>query len=262
MTGSGAAPTADPSEIVPVLFEENVLFADLVRDADPDLPVPTCPEWTMRKLGAHVGRGDRWAAAIVATRATEPVDTRTVADGKAPLPADEFGAWMRGGVTALAEAVENVGPDTPVWTFTGPKPAAWWLRRRLHEQTVHRADAAIAVGASFDISPALAADGLSEWLDLLAARPGAGGDMLPGGATMHLHSHDADGLGASGEWVVRPQGDSITWDHGHEKSTVAVRGSAADLMLAVLRRIDADNPRLEVVGDRSVLTSFLSATPF
>ncbi|MBN9110671.1 MAG: maleylpyruvate isomerase family mycothiol-dependent enzyme [Pseudonocardia sp.] len=251
-----------PAEIVPVLFEENVLFADLVRDSDPDLPVPTCPEWTMRKLGAHVGRGDRWAAAIVATRATEAVDPRTVADGKAPLPADEFGAWMRGGVAALAEAVENVGADTPVWTFTGPKPAAWWLRRRLHEQTVHRADAAIAVGASFDIAPVLAADGLSEWLDLLTERPGRGGPMLSDGATMHLHSHDADGLGSAGEWVVRPDGDSISWGHGHEKSTVAVRGSAADLLLTILRRLDAEDPRVEVLGDKSVLTSFLGVTPF
>lgn len=261
MTGTDALGTA-PAEIVPVLFEENVLFADLVRDGDPELPVPTCPGWTLRTLGTHVGRGDRWAAAIVATRADEPLDPRTVADGRAPTSVDEFGAWMRGGVAALAEAVENVGPDTPVWTFTGPKPAAWWLRRRLHEQTVHRADAALATGGGFDIAPALAADGLSEWLDLLVARAGTGGAVLGAGETIHLHSHDEDRLGPAGEWVIRADGDAITWEHGHEKSTVAVRGAVADVFLAMLRRVDADDARLDVVGDRAVLTSFLAATPF
>ncbi|AEA26564.1 maleylpyruvate isomerase family mycothiol-dependent enzyme [Pseudonocardia benzenivorans] len=261
MTGIDALGVT-PAEIVPVLFAENVLFADLVRDADPELPVPTCPGWTMRTLGTHVARGDRWAAAIVATRATEPVDPRTVADGRAPKPVDEFGAWMRGGVAALAEAVDSVGPDTPVWTFTGPKPAAWWLRRRLHEQTVHRADAALATGGSFDIDPAIAADGLSEWLDLLVARTQREEPVLGEGRTIHLHSHDADGLGSAGEWVIRPHGTAISWEHGHEKATVAVRGSVADLFIAMLGRIDPSDPRLEVLGERTVFESFLAATPF
>jgi hypothetical protein len=53
-------------------------------------------------------------------------------------------------------------------TFVGPRAAAWRTRRRLHETTVHRADAAIAVGAPYELRAELAADGISEWLERLA----------------------------------------------------------------------------------------------
>ena len=60
--------------------------AELARIIDGDLerPVPTCPGWTFRQLATHLGRGHRWAAQIVATRATTPIPLREVADGKLP----------------------------------------------------------------------------------------------------------------------------------------------------------------------------------
>ena len=45
-----------------------------IIDGDLDRPVPTCPGWTFRQLATHLGRGHRWAAQIVATRATAPVE--------------------------------------------------------------------------------------------------------------------------------------------------------------------------------------------
>jgi hypothetical protein len=58
--------------------------AELARIIDGDLerPVPTCPGWTFRQLATHLGRGHRWAAQIVATRAATPIPLREVADGK------------------------------------------------------------------------------------------------------------------------------------------------------------------------------------
>src|SRR5438034_376688 len=47
-------------------------------------PVPTCPDWTFRQLATHVGRGHRWAAEIVATRAAEAIPFHHVPDGKLP----------------------------------------------------------------------------------------------------------------------------------------------------------------------------------
>jgi hypothetical protein len=64
--------------------------------------------------------------------------------------------------------VDAIGPGSEVSTFVGPKAAAWWIRRRLHEATVHRADAAIALGVPYELSAELAADGISEWLERLA----------------------------------------------------------------------------------------------
>ena len=60
-----------------------------------------------------------------------------------------------------------------MWTFNGPKPAGWWIRRRVHEATVHRADAVLAVGGDYDLPAELAGDGISEWIELTAARPSA-----------------------------------------------------------------------------------------
>ncbi len=241
------------------LMTQNRALAELLRHADPAAPVPTCPEWTLRRLGTHVGRGDRWAAMIVRERSTTARDPRDAPDGKPPADPQEMAAWLAGGVQVLVDAVAEAGADTSVWTFIGPRPAPWWLRRRLHETVVHRADAALAVGALFELVPEIAADGVSEWLELLAARRGGDEPVLVDGATMHLHATD-DGLGAAGEWLLRPNANAVTWEPGHAKATVAVRGPAVDLLLVLTRRLQAD--RVEVLGDTTVLDTWLARTSF
>ena len=238
------------------LVDENARFAALAAAAEPDTPVPTCPGWSLKQLFRHVGRGDRWAATIV--RTGQPADPREVADGRPP----DGGLvdWLRGGPQALLGAVAEVGPDTPVWTFTGPQPASWWIRRREHEVLVHRADAALALGADFAVPADRAADGVSEWLGLLDQRPfEPAATPLADGATLHLHATD-DGLGSAGEWLVRGTGGGIAWDHGHAKGDVAVRGPAADLVLALMRRRPADS--VERIGDAALWEQWLARTGF
>jgi uncharacterized protein (TIGR03083 family) len=239
------------------LVEQGRLLAAVTEVADPGTPVPTCPGWVLRQLVSHVGRGDRWAAEIVRTGG--PVDTRAVPDGRAPDDPAQTAGWLRGGAELLVAAAA-ADPAKQVWTFLGPRPAAWWVRRRLHESTVHRADAALALGAPYDIDPALAADGIDEFLDVLAARPR---DIPPldEGASLHLHATDGD-LVPAGEWVLRAADPSFTWEHGHEKADAAVRGSARDLFLAVTRRLPGDDPALDVVGAREVWTRFRERAAF
>ncbi|MBC3193146.1 maleylpyruvate isomerase family mycothiol-dependent enzyme [Pseudonocardia sp. C8] len=244
------------------LISETDRLAALIEPADPETAVPTCPGWSLRQLQRHVGRGHLWAAQMVASGATEMLDPREVAGGKPPAGGPDVAAqWLRDGATALLDAVAAAGPDAPVWTFTGPKPSAWWVRRRLHEAAVHRADVAIALGVPFEIAPELAADGVSEWLGLLAARPAGDEPPLAEGATLHLHATD-DVLGVAGEWMIRSDGGRVVWEHGHGKGDAAVRGSAADLLQGVLRRIDADDDRLQVLGDPEVWRTWLSRTGF
>jgi hypothetical protein len=121
------------------LTAQNQELGELLRDADWSLPVPTCPGWTLLELLRHVGRGDRWAAQIITDRADASLDPRLVRDSKPP--ADVAGAigWLSQSPLILLAAVEDIGPRTEVSTVTGPKPAAWWTTRRLHEATVHRA---------------------------------------------------------------------------------------------------------------------------
>ena len=150
--------------------------ADLAQiiDGDLDRPVPSCPGWAFRQLATHVGRGHRWAAQIVATRATAPVPMREVAGGKLPEDPTQHATWLNAGADQVVEAVAAAGSDL-VWTMTGMRPASFWVRRRAHEAAVHLADAQLAAGRDVDLAPGLAADGVDEWLGLIAAgRAGPG----------------------------------------------------------------------------------------
>ncbi len=148
----------------------------------------------------------------------------------------------------LIDAVDRVGADARVWTFLGPRPAGWWIRRRLHEVTVHRADAALALGGEFDLPPELAADAVSEWIDLVASRKSAPAP-LDRGQKLHLHAAET-ALGPTGEWTIVHDDDGVWWSHNHEKGDVAVRGPVTGLLLALTRRRTAADARRRRPGRR------------
>ncbi len=243
------------------LIDETEAFGELIRTADPATPVPTCPEWTIRQLFRHVGRGTRWAAQVVADQRDEALDPREVRDGKPPDEPDAAIDWLNDGARLLLDAVDAVGADTPVWTFIGPRPAQWWIRRRVHEAAVHRADAAIALGAQYRLTPEIAADGIDEWLERVVVEANAESSPLDVGQTLHLHATD-DGLGAAGEWTITGADDGIAWSHEHGKGDAALRGSAKDLLLAIVRRQSAADGGIEVFGDTAVWNGWLDRTPF
>jgi uncharacterized protein (TIGR03083 family) len=237
-----------------------------IIDGDLDRPVPTCPGWTFRQLATHVGRGHRWAAQIVATRAAEPIPMREVADGKLPEDPARHGPWLNQGAEQLVEAVTAAGGDL-VWTMTGMCPASFWARRRADEAAVHLADAQLAAGRDVDLAPDLAADGVDEWLALLAAgtedttEQVRARDLRGDGQTLHFHATDP-GLSGTGEWLVTRIPSGITVERGHGKADVAVRGPAADLLLILTRRLPPSAPGAEIFGDRALLTHWLEHTPF
>lgn len=235
----------------------------MIRGGDPSTPVPTCPDWTLEQLFRHVGRGDRWAAQIITDRVDHFLDPRTVEGGKPPPDRDDAILWLHAGAQRLVDAVELAGLETPVWTFLGTRPAYWWVRRRLHEATVHRADAALALGIDYTLTPELAADAISEWLERVAAQAGRDGAPLPldDGNTVHLHATDP-GLGVAGEWTVRADGGRITWSHDHGKGTVALRGAATNLLLAVVRRVAVADTDIAMFGDAAAWQKWLDHTPF
>lgn len=243
-------------------LEENSAFSELFTDVDPSTPVPTCPGWTLEQLLRHVGRGDRWAAQIVRERLQEFLDPRSVEGGKPPPERADAISWLQGGARRLVDAVKLTGAETPVWTFLGPRPANWWIRRRLHETAVHRADVAISTGGQFALAPEIAADGITEWLERVAIQAGGDGGPLPleAGSTLHLHATDP-GLGDAGEWTVKLDGGTVAWSHEHGKGSVALRGGATDLLLAILRRVPLAETGIELFGDDAVWATWLDRTP-
>lgn len=243
-------------------LEETRAFGELIRAADQSTPVPTCPGWTLEQLFRHVGRGDRWAAQIVRDRMDSFLDFRSVEAGKPPPDLDDAISWLNGGAQQLVDAVEVTGVETPVWTFLGTRPANWWIRRRLHENAVHRADAAVAVGTEFTLDAEVAADGIDEFLERIVLQAGKDGAALPleGGDTLHLHATDP-GLGEAGEWTIAVEDVVIRWSHEHGKGTIALRGGATDLLLAMTRRVALADTAIEVFGDETVWQRWLDRTP-
>ncbi|MGH3979312.1 MAG: maleylpyruvate isomerase N-terminal domain-containing protein [Pseudonocardiaceae bacterium] len=61
--------TLQPDRYETALETEGAAFAAVVRDADLEQRVPTCPEWTVAQLAGHVGGAHRWVAEIVRRRA-------------------------------------------------------------------------------------------------------------------------------------------------------------------------------------------------
>ena len=247
------------------LIDETAAFGEVVRGVDPatwdEVPVPTCPGWSLYQLLKHVGRGERWSAQIIAERRRDALDPREVRDGKPPEDPDAAIAWLNSGAQQIIDSIYRVGGDALVWTFHGPKPAGWWVRRRVHEVTVHRADADLALGRDFVISPELAADAVTEWIDLATTGADRHAPPLRRGLTLHIHATD-EGLGPTGEWTVVHDEDGVTWSHDHTKGEVAVRGRAVDLMLAITRRRSTAEAGIEVLGDPVVWEEWLDRTPF
>jgi uncharacterized protein (TIGR03083 family) len=240
-------------------------LAEIVAAYDLSLPIPTCPDWTLRQLVTHVGRTHRWAAEIARTRSAVFIPFREVPDGRLPEDRAEQPAWLKAGATRLVDAVREAGSDL-VWSFNGPTPAGFYLRRMAHETLVHRADAQLAAGAEPEpfIEAETAADAIEEWLMLMTgglSNSDERAKALTAGAGLHIHATD-DGLGGRGEWMIRHDAGGLTVEPGHAKGDAALTGPAASLLLVLLRRRPVSDPAVTVYGDTAVVDGWLANTAF
>ncbi len=240
-------------------------LAEILAEYDQSLPIPTCPEWTLRQLVTHVGRAHRWAAEITRTRSDAFIPFREVPDGKLPDDRAEQRAWLHAGAARIVDAAREAGSDL-VWSFTGPTPAGFWIRRMAHETLVHRADAQLAAGAEPEpvIEAEIAADAIDEWLMLLTGGLSNSDERtkaLTAGAGLHIHATD-DGLGGHGEWMIRYDAGGLTVEPGHGKGDAALAGPAASLLLVLMRRRPVSDPAVTVYGDSAVVDGWLASTAF
>jgi uncharacterized protein (TIGR03083 family) len=221
------------------LDREGELLAVAATDVDPDAPVQTVPDLSLRDLVHHVGGIHRWATTTIREARAERYDTtlREVV-GEWPDDADLVG-WFRSGHAALVQALRDADPDLECWTFfAAPTPLAFWARRQTHETAIHRADAQSASGAITPYAPVLAADGVDEILFGFAARRGRYPESDP--PRMRLRATDMDR-----EWLAQlgPERTSVLVDAeipAGASSDVAVEAPASDLYLLLWNRITPD----------------------
>ncbi len=226
------------------LDSDGAALAGAARSA-PSAQIPSCPEWDMTGLLAHLGAVHRWVDHLVATKSAEYVKRQhpTFADSGTAI------AWYEEGLDQLLGTLRSVDPDQLVWNWFDAKaaPSRFWIRRMAHETAMHRWDGEAAAGDPTPIAADLAVDGVDEFLSFvgrwLTRAPVAG---LQG--SLHLHATDADG-----EWTLNLWPDRLEQRREHAKADAAVRGPASDLLLWMLNREPADSPRLQVFGNHSII---------
>lgn len=219
------------------------------RAAGPAAPVPACPGWTTDDLVWHIGEVHDFWGRIVAERWTD------LGSYQEPPRPDGREALLRFAETTasrLADALDNVDPATPVWTWAPRQDVAFVSRRIAQETAVHRVDAEQAAGGDHRIDPELAADGIDEFLEHFIARVAGGAPPLDG--SVHLHCTDV-----AGEWLARTDADDqYVVTRQHAKGDAAVRGPAHDLLMVLWRRQPLDT--VEVIGDRAVAERLVART--
>jgi uncharacterized protein (TIGR03083 family) len=234
-----------------IRYEANALV-DAAEAAGLDAAVPSCPEWDVAELLAHVGRVHRWAGAA----SLRPAGAAFEGWSK-DVPTPERAArpeWVRGGASELADILSRPA-DTPAWSWLPQNSSVgFWQRRQAHETAMHRVDAQLALGAGEPIEATLASDGIDEWLTMVTAMsPGLG--ITGAGETMHLHCTDV-----AGEWVIELGPEGVGLERVHAKGDVAARGAASDLLCWLQGR--GTTEPLEVLGDASLLTRWRERATF
>ena len=250
---------------------------------DLSLPIPTCPEWTLRQLVTHVGRAHRWAAAITAARSAEFIPFRQVPDGRLPGDPSQHAAWLTAGAERVIGAVAAAGA-APVWAFGSQQPAVFWGRRMCHETLVHAADAQLAAGQPPDLPAEVAADTIDEWLTVISGpllgRPDPRAAGLPPGRALRVQATDP-GLAGPARWRVSHQPGGVRAERepraarpgpggsadGPDAADLTLSGPAAGLLLLLTRRVSvagatAGPDPVTIAGDRALLTRWLAETIF
>lgn len=201
--------------------------------------VPACPDWTLADLVWHLTEVQDFWAWVVRTRAADP--------GAYPHPTRPDDADLPAALLErtrdLTAVLAGADPATHVWTWAARKDVAFVLRRQAQEAAVHRVDAEQVAGQVTPIDPALAWDGLDEWLELMVPAATRGG--LPGGAApVVFHATDADA-----ERTLFAEVDDLP--------LATLTGSAGDLLLVAWHRLPLD--AVTVDGDAARATGLLAS---
>lgn len=213
---------------------EAAAFTALAAQADLTEPVPSCPDWTVADLVKHVGRIHRWVAAIVDRRLPSRPEKGEI-DYRFPADPSDFPQWQAQCSAELAAALRAAAPDEPVWTWGPGGTVGWWLRRMLHETTVHRVDLELALRRVVPLDVPVAVDGVDEFLANLATAVAFAPDvakLVGTGETILFRTLDT-----GDSWLVTlgPDGFAIG-SAGQAEPDATVQGPAADLYLQVWGR--------------------------
>jgi uncharacterized protein (TIGR03083 family) len=224
-----------------------------------DVPVPTCPGWTLFDLVQHLGEGRRkWAAIVAAGPAAAPPD-KSVWGSAAPREREALPAWWAASAQALLDALREAGPDRGCWTWwddsQSPQTSGAAARHQLQEIAVHTYDAQLTLGAPQPLPDEVALDGVDEFESTCCATTVAWPHEP---AVVDYHATEGRSwrlwLSADGARVADLP-PSATAD----EADVSVRATASELVLLFYNRIPLDS--LKVDGDGRIIDQLAAWDP-
>ncbi len=222
--------------------------------AGPDAQVPGCPGWTVADLVAHLGEVQLfWAATVAAGPAEGPPPDDVIGDRE---PHGALLTWSAEATARLVAALKEAGPNRLCWTWweevgSAPNTSEAIARHQVQEAGVHAFDAQQAAGHAEPLPPAVAADGVNEYITVELP---TNGPWPYEPATIILET------GPGGSWLLDlgPQGLHVLAgdEHGGVKPTATVTADPSDMVLAFYRRDTAHD--LQIDGDAELVPQVIN----
>jgi uncharacterized protein (TIGR03083 family) len=227
-------------------------------DTNRTAPIPWCGDWIVQDCARHVGQIHHVVAAVIDGRPTANFGLfKDLASPEADDPA--LGKWIAEGTVAVIDRLTRTPGDEPCWTWwPEDQSVAFWGRRMAHETLVHRWDIETAAGVTVvPADPALAADGIDEFLDVFVGATRFVHSSPGAGETMHVHCTDTEG-----EWLIAfPAAGERVLRREHAKGDVAFRGPAEGLLLYLWGHQPAEDAGIETIGDAALASRWRELAP-
>jgi uncharacterized protein (TIGR03083 family) len=239
-------------QMLRLIEDRSAVLRAAAAEVDLDSLVPGCPDWAVRDLVTHLGEVQRtWAYIVAAGPSEEPPGEDEIPSAE---PDGDLLAWSAAATGELVRALTAAGPEQGCWTWwaaasSAPATAGAVARHQVQEAAVHAFDAQEAAGRGEPLPPAVAADGVAEFLTVglasLGPWPHEPGQVGLDAADAGTWVVDLDAKGAA----VQPAGTAAV------KPGAWLRGAASDLVLTLYgRNADGD---VEIEGDDELAEQLL-----
>jgi uncharacterized protein (TIGR03083 family) len=204
----------------------------------PDVDLDTCPGWTMRDLAAHLGRVHRRTIDLVDQGLTDRFPDPVSA------PEDDVVPWAAATAQRMVAALGSIDPTSSLYSWHEPdQTAGFWIRRMAHETAIHRLDAEIAINDVVSLSPGLAADCISEVLEVMLTGVPPWGNWMPIDKVVYLACTDVEQ-----SWMV---------ELGAFEGTSPRSGKHYEELPAMEFVTDVVDPDVAITGSAHALASWI-----
>lgn len=249
------------------LARESARFNEALREAAPDAPVPSCPDWTAADLLWHLAQVQWFWGTIVRDKVTETARANEL-EANRPADRDDVPGFYDRASRDLQEALAAAQPDTTAWTWSDEQTVGFIRRRQAHEALIHRVDAELTAGNRTPMDRQLSSDGVDEALRVMYGGVPPWGSFTPESAkTIRIRATDTGDswLVTLGRFAGTDPDDDKTYDEPDigvadtdpgSETAATLTGTAADLNCWLWHR-DALGP-VDRSGDEGVLAQFVT----